>query len=150
MKVSNKDINLLTQALKENDLSFIEYSDAEFSIKLGTGVPAPSNVGNSHFLPNEQSSGKGSVDNSSQAPAGNSNLTPIKVPIVGNIFLAKSPTAKPFVTVGQSINVGDVICIVEAMKVMNEIKADKAGIVENICVEDGTFVDANTTIMELK
>lgn len=152
MKISNADINLLAQALKENDLSFVEYSDAEFSIKLGSGnnVAAPTAIGNSNFLQNEVKETPKVSEAPKASPVAKESLIEIKVPIVGNLYLAKSPGAKPFVSVGDTISQGDVICIVEAMKVMNEIKADKSGVVQNICVEDGAFVDANTVIMELK
>jgi acetyl-CoA carboxylase biotin carboxyl carrier protein len=65
----------------------------------------------------------------------------IKSPMVGTFYRASSPGAAPFVEVGQTVKVGDVICIVEAMKMMNQIEADKAGIVEAILVADGEPVE---------
>ncbi len=63
-------------------------------------------------------------------------------PMVGTFYRAPSPpTASSFVEVGQKVNVGDVICIVEAMKMMNQIEADKAGTVTEILVENGQPVE---------
>ena len=72
-----------------------------------------------------------------EAPAGHT----VKSPMVGTFYRASSPTAKAFVEVGQSVNVGDPLCIVEAMKMMNQIESDKAGVVKAILVEDKEAVE---------
>jgi acetyl-CoA carboxylase biotin carboxyl carrier protein len=61
--------------------------------------------------------------------------------MVGTFYRASSPTAKEFVQVGQSVNVGDTLCIVEAMKMMNQIESDKAGVVKAILVENQEAVE---------
>ncbi|PSW05536.1 acetyl-CoA carboxylase biotin carboxyl carrier protein subunit, partial [Photobacterium rosenbergii] len=70
-------------------------------------------------------------------PAGHQVLSPM----VGSFYRAPSPDAKPFVEIGQSVNAGDTLCIVEAMKMMNQIEADKAGTVVAILAEDGDAVE---------
>ena len=72
-----------------------------------------------------------------EAPAGHT----VKSPMVGTFYRASSPTAKEFVEVGQSVNVGDTLCIVEAMKMMNQIESDKAGVVKAILVENQEAVE---------
>ncbi len=62
-------------------------------------------------------------------------------PIVGTFYRAPSPTAKTFMEVGSRVNVGDTLCIIEAMKIMNQIEADKAGVVTSILVENGQPVE---------
>lgn len=62
-------------------------------------------------------------------------------PMVGTFYRSPSPDASPFVEVGQKVSVGDVLCIVEAMKMMNQIESDKAGTVTAILVEDGQPVE---------
>jgi acetyl-CoA carboxylase biotin carboxyl carrier protein len=61
--------------------------------------------------------------------------------MVGTFYRAASPGAKPFVEVGDSVQVGDTLCIIEAMKLMNEIESDKAGIVKQVLVENGQPVE---------
>jgi len=79
----------------------------------------------------------------SAAPA----VTPTKAenhitsPMVGTFYRSSSPEAKAFVEVGQSVNVGDVVCIIEAMKMFNQIQADKSGVVSAILVESGQPVE---------
>ena len=72
-----------------------------------------------------------------EAPKGHT----VKSPMVGTLYLAASPGAKPFVTIGQSVKVGDPLCIIEAMKMMNRIEADKAGKVAAILLPDGSPVE---------
>ncbi|HMU90890.1 MAG TPA: acetyl-CoA carboxylase biotin carboxyl carrier protein [Pseudomonadales bacterium] len=74
-------------------------------------------------------------------PPASSVQQAITSPMVGTFYRSPAPGSKAFVEVGQRINVGDVVCIVEAMKMMNQIEADKAGIVEAILVEDGAPVE---------
>jgi len=74
------------------------------------------------------------------APAAESGHS-IKSPMVGSFYRAPAPGAKNFVEVGDSVNVGDTVCIIEAMKMMNQIEADKAGVVKAILVEDAEAVE---------
>ncbi len=75
------------------------------------------------------------------------NYTEIKSPIVGTYYKANSPTSAPFVSVGQEIKVGDVLCIVEAMKILNEIKSEVNGIVKEILVNDGDMIQFDQKLM---
>ncbi len=65
----------------------------------------------------------------------------VKSPMVGSFYRAASPGAKAFVDIGQSVNAGDTICIIEAMKLLNEIEADKGGVIKAILVENGQAVE---------
>ena len=73
----------------------------------------------------------------------------IASPMVGTFYSAPSPGAKPFVSIGDDIKEGDVICIVEAMKMMNQIEVDHAGVVEAILVEDGEPVEFDQPLMTI-
>jgi acetyl-CoA carboxylase biotin carboxyl carrier protein len=74
-----------------------------------------------------------------QAPAVEGHV--IKSPMVGTFYRSASPGAKAFVDVGQSVNSGDTLCIIEAMKLLNEIEADKGGVIKAILVENGQPVE---------
>ncbi|MFO7602635.1 MAG: acetyl-CoA carboxylase biotin carboxyl carrier protein [Gammaproteobacteria bacterium] len=76
------------------------------------------------------------------APAEPSGHT-VKSPMVGTFYRSSSPGTKPFTEVGQKVNVGDTLCIIEAMKLLNQIEADKAGVVKAIMVENGQPVEYN-------
>lgn len=82
----------------------------------------------------------------SEVPKKEEHYHEIKSPIVGTFYRAPSPDAEPYVEVGQSVKVGTVLCIVEAMKLMNEIESDCEGKVVKILVENGKPVEYNQTL----
>jgi acetyl-CoA carboxylase biotin carboxyl carrier protein len=65
----------------------------------------------------------------------------VKSPMVGSFYRSSSPEAKPFVEIGDTVSAGDTICIIEAMKILNEIEADKAGVIKKIMVDNGAAVE---------
>ena len=81
------------------------------------------------------------------APVNNGHV--VKSPMVGTYYHAPSPGSPAFVVVGQHVKVGDTICIVEAMKMMNQIEADKAGVIEAILVEDGQPVEFDQPLVTI-
>lgn len=76
--------------------------------------------------------------------------TPVKAPLVGTFYCAPSPEEKPFVSVGQSVKKGDVVGIIEAMKLMNEITAPEDGVVKSIFAENGNMVEYGEVLMVLE
>ncbi len=78
------------------------------------------------------------------------NLIEVKAPFVGTFYQAPSPEENPFVTPGQSVKKGEVIGIIEAMKMMNEIVAPQDGVIAAILVEDGSLVEYNQVLITLK
>ncbi len=75
---------------------------------------------------------------------------PLTSPMVGTFYKSPSPDAKPFVEVGQTVKEGDVVCIVEAMKLMNEIESEFSGKIVEICVEDGQPVEFGQVLMYIE
>ena len=73
--------------------------------------------------------------------------TPILSPMVGTFYQAPSPDSKPFVSVGESVATGQVVCIIEAMKLMNEIESEVSGKITEICVKDGQTVEFGQVLM---
>ena len=80
------------------------------------------------------------------APAKNSGLTELKSPMVGTFYASPNPESPAFVSIGSTISKGDIICIVEAMKLFNEIEAEVSGTIEEICVENGAPVEFGQTL----
>lgn len=83
------------------------------------------------------------------APATQDTGASIKSPMVGVFYAAPSPDSDPFVTVGKKVNKGDVVCIVEAMKLMNEITAEQSGTISEICVNNGDIVEYGQTLFKI-
>jgi len=76
-------------------------------------------------------------------------INSINSPMVGTFYRAPSPESAPFIEVGQSVKKGDVICIIEAMKMMNQIEADRSGVIESIDVEDGQPIEFDQALFTL-
>jgi acetyl-CoA carboxylase biotin carboxyl carrier protein len=86
----------------------------------------------------------------SEPPTVQANIHEVKSPIVGTFYRAPAPDADTYVQVGQTVQTGTVLCIVEAMKLMNEIESDTAGRVVKICVENGQPVEYNQTLFHIE
>ncbi len=85
-----------------------------------------------------------------RAEDGNNNLKVIKSPMVGTFYLKPSPTSSPYVEVGSSIEKGQTVCIIEAMKLMNEIESEFSGEIAEIFVKDGDPVEYGTELFSIK
>ena len=77
------------------------------------------------------------------------NTISVEAPMVGVFYAAPSPGADPFVSVGSTVHVGDTLCIIEAMKLMNEVVAEADGTIAEICVQDGDLVEFGSCIMKI-
>jgi len=82
--------------------------------------------------------------------ANEANLVTVESPLVGIFYRRPNPNAEPFVEVGQSVKEGDTLCIIEAMKIMNQVKAPTAGIIEAILIEDGQMVEYGEALFKIR
>lgn len=141
-----RKIKKLIELLEESDVEELEIHEADDSVRISRRrEPAAGPQYVSHYpAPQQQPApapaASAPAAEEPSAPAGPTGHT-VKSPMVGTFYRSPSPTAKAFVEVGQTVNVGDVICIVEAMKMMNQIEADKSGTIQDILVENGQPVE---------
>ncbi len=135
-----RKVKKLMELLEESGMSEIEIKEGEESVKISRygNSPAPS-----HSFVQQQA--PASLPPMAAAPVIADQPSTIgqslTSPMVGTYYSAPSPTAKPFVTIGQHVKQGDTIGIVEAMKIMNQIEAEKSGTVLQILVKDGEAVE---------
>jgi len=90
------------------------------------------------------------ISESSKKPEVEENVNIVTSPMVGTFYLKPSPTAKPYVEIGQEVKEGDTLCIIEAMKLMNEIESEFSGKVIEILVKDGTPVEYGMPLFKLE
>ncbi len=137
-------IEKLSKVLKDNELTEISLEDGDCAITIRKDViVAPTAISAAQVSAPAASASKAAEAHSEAEKKG----TPIVSPMVGTFYTSPSPDAKPFVTVGQSINKGDKVCIIEAMKLMNEIEAEISGKIVEICVQDGQPVEFGQVLM---
>ncbi len=136
-----EEIKELIQALEQSTLTSLEVSQGSDSVRLEKNYAAA--VGQTAPISTPASAAP-AVETATPAeptPAPQPKGSAVTSPLVGVFYAAASPEDAPFVTVGSSVKKGDVLCIVEAMKLMNEITAEKDGVVTQICVENGQVVE---------
>jgi acetyl-CoA carboxylase biotin carboxyl carrier protein len=139
-----RKVKKLIELLEESGISELEIHEGEESVRISRYSQAP------QFIPPVTAAApQVTVPAAATAPvaAGESTAATeisghtINSPMVGTFYRAPSPGAKAFVEVGQSVNVGDTLCIIEAMKLLNQIESDKAGKVKAVLVENGQPVE---------
>ncbi len=149
MKFETDYIEKLAKVLADTGLTEISLEDGEQAITLRKDVVvapvAPVVSAPVQAAPAAQAQASSAPAQAASEPA--KKGTPITSPMVGTFYKSPSPDADAFVSVGQSIKTGDVVCIVEAMKMMNEIKSEISGKVVEICVEDGQPVEFGQVLM---
>lgn len=135
------EIKELIQALEQSSLTSLEINQGDTSVKLEKNyATAPViQAAPAIEIPSAAPQAKQSV--TEPAPAAQPKGTAVICPLVGVFYAAPSPNDAPFVAVGDTVKKGDVLCIVEAMKLMNEITAEQDGIITEICVENGQVVE---------
>ncbi|MGM0953002.1 MAG: acetyl-CoA carboxylase biotin carboxyl carrier protein [Pseudomonadota bacterium] len=139
-----RKIKKLIELLEESDVEELEIQEGDDSVRISRRreqLPAPAQM---HYAPPAPQA-PAAAPAAEPAPADAAPAKPtghsVKSPMVGTFYRAPSPTSSAFVEVGQTVKEGDVICIVEAMKMMNQIEADKSGTVTEILVENGQPVE---------
>jgi acetyl-CoA carboxylase biotin carboxyl carrier protein len=146
-----RKIKKLIDLIEESDVAEIEIHEGEESVRISrTSSTAPvmmqapvaqqlpvANIPAPTAAPAEMAA----------APAAATNANAVKSPMVGTFYRSSSPEAASFVEVGQTVAAGDVICIIEAMKMFNQIEADRSGTVKEILIENGQPVEYDEALI---
>ena len=163
LKLDHDDLNHLIEKISTSDIQEFYLEGEDFKLEIKRNLlnnqqtiqsQVPSDVGgqgnenisveNNNF-PSSLPEPKPSV-----APPGRSDLLDITSPMVGTFYRASAPGEDPFVEIGSSISVGQTICILEAMKLMNEIESEFNGVVVEVLVDNGTPVEFGQVLMRVK
>ncbi|AIZ79773.1 acetyl-CoA carboxylase biotin carboxyl carrier protein [Actinobacillus equuli subsp. equuli] len=143
-----RKIKKLIELVEESGITELEVSEEEGTVRISRAQPAASAAVQYVAAPQAAAVAPAAAPVAQAAPAAAAPTASAEVsghavlsPMVGTFYRSPSPDAKPFIEVGQTVNVGDALCIVEAMKMMNRIESDKAGVVKAILVNDGEAVE---------
>ncbi len=126
------------QLMREGELSELQWENENFEIKLSQTGPSAPPAPSAGAPVAEKSSTKGKLPSSEGAP--DPDWVAIESPMVGTFYEAPAPDADPFVEVGDRISFDTTVCIIEAMKLMNEIEAEVDGTIQEVCKDDGESV----------
>ena len=149
-----RKIKKLIDILADSDVSEIEIHEGEESLRISRqGPPQASPVIGNTLVPGMPAGvaypQNSVVQEKEPEPAPEPARHTVNSPMVGTFYRASSPGAKPFVEVGQQVNKGDTLCIIEAMKILNQIESDKTGIVAQVLVENGEPVEYNEPLFAI-
>jgi len=144
-----KEIRRLVKLMIDNDLTEMNIVDGDQKISLKRGNGDQGRVIMEPVVAQAAQAAAPSGATEQAPPEPESNLIDVTSPMVGTFYGSSSPDSDPFVAVGDTINDDSVVCIVEAMKVMNEIKAECCGKVAEICVKDAQPVEFGQVLFRL-
>jgi acetyl-CoA carboxylase biotin carboxyl carrier protein len=145
-----RKVKKLIELLESSDIAEIEIKEGEEAVRISrmgkyAAVAAPAPMA---AAPAPAAAAPAAAADA-EAPSRKMRGNVVKSPMVGTFYRSPSPSSPAFVEVGQHVKVGDVICIVEAMKMMNQIEADHSGVIEAILVEDGEPVEYDQPLVTI-
>ena len=164
MKLDHEDLNRLIEKISTSDIQEFSLEGEDFKLEIKRNLFDQSQVTNNlvsnslfdrQVIPNQKPNNDNlstvtEPEASQIAPPGRSDLTEITSPMVGTFYRAAAPGEDPFVEVGNNVKVGQTICILEAMKLMNEIESEFNAEIVEILVENGTPVEFGQVLMRVK
>lgn len=157
MQIDIHKIAKLIEIVSKSDISEINLKQGEEELKISRTAPATVAVPTATVISAAPAPVAAPVAATAPVatPVATAEATPDKAklmtsPMVGTFYRSASPTADPFVEVGQTVKEGDTLCIIEAMKMMNQIQADRAGTIKKVLVENGSTVEFDQPLFEFE
>lgn len=149
-----RKIKKLIELVEESGITELEVQEEEGTVRISRAAPAVAPAAIQYaaapVAPAVASAAAPVAAAPAEAPVAEISGHQVRSPMVGTFYRSPSPEAKAFVEVGQTVKVGDALCIVEAMKMMNRIEADKAGVVKAILVNDGEAVEFDQPLIVIE
>lgn len=149
-----RKIKKLIELVEESGITELEVQEEEGTVRISRAAPAVAPAAIQYaaapVAPAAAPTAAPAAATPAEAPVAEISGHQVRSPMVGTFYRSPSPEAKAFVEVGQTVKVGDALCIVEAMKMMNRIEADKAGMVKAILVNDGEAVEFDQPLIVIE
>ena len=149
-----RKIKKLIELVEESGITELEVQEEEGTVRISRAAPAVAPAAIQYaaapVAPVAAPAAAPAAAAPAEAPAAEISGHQVRSPMVGTFYRSPSPEAKAFVEVGQTVKVGDALCIVEAMKMMNRIEADKAGVVKAVLVNDGEAVEFDQPLIVIE
>ena len=149
-----RKIKKLIELVEESGITELEVQEEEGTVRISRAAPAVAPAAIQYaaapVAPVAAPAAAPAAAAPAEAPVAEISGHQVRSPMVGTFYRSPSPEAKAFVEVGQTVKVGDALCIVEAMKMMNRIEADKAGVVKAVLVNDGEAVEFDQPLIVIE
>lgn len=149
-----RKIKKLIELVEESGITELEVQEEEGTVRISRAAPAVAPAAIQYaaapVVPAAAPAAAPVAAAPAEAPVAEISGHQVRSPMVGTFYRSPSPEAKAFVELGQTVKVGDALCIVEAMKMMNRIEADKAGVVKAILVNDGEAVEFDQPLIVIE
>ncbi len=164
MKLDHEDLNRLIEKISTSDIQEFSLEGEDFKLEIKRNLlnqnPVVNNLASNDSFDKQIIANQKTINDTPSvvneleapqvAPPGRSDLTEITSPMVGTFYRAAAPGEEPFVEVGNNVKIGQTICILEAMKLMNEIESEFNAEIVEILVENGTPVEFGQVLMRVK
>ena len=135
--MKENDIRKYACLMQELGLTGLEITEGSQVVRLERNISAPASPAPAAVVPVE-------------TPKAQEDYISVKSPMVGVFYAAPAENAEPYVSIGDRVAEGSTLCIIEAMKLMNEIRAEEAGVIQEICVTNGQVVDYGTELFRIR
>lgn len=160
MKFVDVDVKKLFQLMQEHDISEVNLRDGKISVEVKRNrgneffVPdSNKSINSSNLVTDENQKVKKNVDSLNEKSfvqeQEDENIYSVKAPLVGTFYKASDPDSDPFVEKGDKVKKGDVLCIIEAMKSMNEIQSDVSGEIKEVCMKNTELVEFGQVLFKI-
>ncbi|MDO4603605.1 acetyl-CoA carboxylase biotin carboxyl carrier protein [Limosilactobacillus ingluviei] len=140
-------VQKLMEQFEDSTARELELTDGDFHLRLSKNRTAKASPAPVEATPSPAPAAPAPT---SAAPQAAEVAQTIKAPLVGTVYLQPKPGAKPYLQVGQQVNAGDVVCVIEAMKMMTEVKSQVAGTVKAVLVEDEQLVEVDQPLFTVE
>ena len=140
-------VQKLMEQFEDSTARELELTDGDFHLRLSKNRAAKASPAPVEAMPSPALAAPAPT---SAAPQAAEVAQTIKAPLVGTVYLQPKPGAKPYLQVGQQVNAGDVVCVIEAMKMMTEVKSQVAGTVKAVLVEDEQLVEVDQPLFTVE
>lgn len=153
--MTNEQLKIFADMFKDLGLTQLKVNDKDFELTLKKEVKVvTTSVESVPVVSSNQvvtATNEKTIDSESETETTetDSSLNDVKAPLVGVFYAAPSPEGEAYVKVGDRVNKGDVLCVIEAMKMFNEIKAEASGTIAEICVDNGNVVEYGQTLFKI-
>ncbi|WP_268912674.1 acetyl-CoA carboxylase biotin carboxyl carrier protein [Lentilactobacillus sp. SPB1-3] len=154
--MDEKSIEKLMEKFDQSSMMNFELQDDDFKLSLSKRESAePTIIGNAEQVDRSSSSTdieatESTDDANGSLPTENTEAVEIKAPLVGVVYFSPSPEKPAFKAIGDHVSKGEVVCVIEAMKMINEVKSNVAGVITNTLVEDGSMVEFDQPIFQVE